>query len=40
MSSVGSNEDNTVNNKLEEISGALARIEGALEKLTENKEEK
>lgn len=40
MSSIGSNEDNTVNNKLEEISGALARIEDALGRLTENKEEK
>lgn len=40
MSSIGSNEDNTLNNKLDEISKALERIEGALVDLTENKEEK
>ena len=40
MSMVGNGEDIALNNKLNEITEALARIEGALENLTENKEEK
>ena len=40
MSMIGNNEDIALNNKLDEISKALERIEGALVGLTENKEEK
>ena len=40
MSMVGNGEDSALNNKLNDITEALARIEGALENLTENKEDK
>lgn len=40
MSMAGNGEENTVNNKLQEIAEALTRIEATLNKLTDEEESK